>query len=153
MFDILFGTKDAFTPLKFEVNHRTFFLCIEGSVTIKLFLPKASNVLSGGEDYLNFEFFAKKKFQNPWKKNINKKNSKKSDAFLLSSSIDIVLTKGDILFIPPYWWFSILFTEDISFLLQFNYRTYMNTLAILPKLGKHMLQRQQYQLFLSPFCF
>jgi hypothetical protein len=131
-FDIFFGTKNAITPLKYERNHRNFFVCIEGSVTIKLGVPNKImyDLLHENPEY-----------QNPWTmdENTNKnsttlKKKKKTKNVFHANTINIILKQGEILFMPPYWWYSILFTEDISFVFKFNYRTYMNTLAILPEL-------------------
>ena len=46
-----------------------------------------------------------------------------------------------ILFIPPYWWYSIKF-EKISSICILKYRTYMNTVSILPEIVMNLLQRQ-----------
>ena len=51
------------------------------------------------------------------------------------------LEEGNILFIPPYWWFSIKFGLNSS-ISVFKYRTYMNTVAILPEICMSLLQNQ-----------
>ena len=55
--------------------------------------------------------------------------------------LDIELKKGDIIFIPSYWWYSIRFNK-ISSVCLFKYRTFMNNVAILPHLFTSFLQRQ-----------
>ena len=55
--------------------------------------------------------------------------------------MDIELTKGDILYIPAYWWYSIRY-DEISSLCVFQYKTFMNVLAITPELIMYFLQTQ-----------
>ena len=43
--------------------------------------------------------------------------------------------------IPAYWFYSIRYKDSAS-VASFKYRTYMNNLAILPKLGMYFLQMQ-----------
>jgi hypothetical protein len=51
------------------------------------------------------------------------------------------MRKGQILYIPAYWWYSIEFGKGAS-LATFKYKTYMNTVAILPQLVMKLLQTQ-----------
>ena len=55
--------------------------------------------------------------------------------------LDIEMKQGDLLFIPAFWLYSIQYNE-ISSLSVFTYRTYMNTVAILPDLIMSFLQKQ-----------
>ena len=55
--------------------------------------------------------------------------------------LEFTLLPGKTLYIPPYWWYSIKFNDNTS-LSFFNYRTYMNNLAILPYICLHALQIQ-----------
>jgi hypothetical protein len=56
-------------------------------------------------------------------------------------TLEVTLTPGKIVFIPAYWWYSIKFYDGAT-ICAFKYRTYMNTVAILPHLFLHFLQRQ-----------
>ena len=53
--------------------------------------------------------------------------------------------KGSIIYIPPYWWFTIKF-EELSSVCSFKYRTYMNFLAISPQVIQSILQNQNTKL-------
>ena len=55
--------------------------------------------------------------------------------------MDIDIKKGDLLFIPAFWLYSIQYNE-ISSISVFTYRTYMNTVAILPDLIMSFMQKQ-----------
>jgi len=58
--------------------------------------------------------------------------------------MDVELRAGQIIYIPAYWWCSILFPESagLTTVCCFKYRTYMNTVSILNKLGMWLLQQQ-----------
>ena len=56
------------------------------------------------------------------------------------SKISITLKKGQLLFIPSYWWYSIQFNNSV--VLVFKYKTYMNQLTILPEYLMSFMQRQ-----------
>jgi len=57
-------------------------------------------------------------------------------------TLEIELIPGKIVYIPAYWWYSVKFMEPLTTVCAFKYRTYMNTIAILPKLCMKTLQRQ-----------
>ena len=52
----------------------------------------------------------------------------------------VTLTKNKLLQIPPYWFYSIKILEDNTILSNFKYRSFMNSLAIIPHLLIHFLQ-------------
>ena len=95
--------------------------------------PKNSKYLYENKDYENFEFCSP---INPWDV---QKNYKKD--FEKIKSLELTVEKNSILFIPPYWWYSIQY-QEISSVACFYYRTYMNTLAIIPQIGMSLLQKQ-----------
>ena len=131
-YDILKGTNEANTCLKYSLDNRTFFYVCEGNMKVKLIPPIYSKYLHTENDYINFEFRSK---INPWavdkcyQIDYNK-----------SHSFDVNVSKGQILFIPNYWWYSIQMT-DKSNILKFSYKTYMNTVSILPQLALSFLQQ------------
>jgi hypothetical protein len=55
--------------------------------------------------------------------------------------LEFTLTPGKTLYIPAYWWYSIKFNKNTS-ISCFNYRTYMNNIAVSPYIGMHALQIQ-----------
>jgi len=105
----------------------------EGNIKIKLSQPKSSKYLYQQKDYENFEFMSP---INPW----NVQSQYKAD-FDKIKCLDISLTKGQIIYIPAYWWYSIEFGNETS-VITFKYKTYMNAVAILPNLIMKFLQSQ-----------
>ena len=58
--------------------------------------------------------------------------------------LEIILKPGKILYIPAYWWYTFKFDENTS-VSCFKYRTYMNNIAISPKICMYALQNQNVE--------
>jgi len=132
-YDLISGSANVQTPFRYEINYRNYFLVTQGSVTIKLAPPKSSKYLYPRYDYDNFEFSSP---VNPWDP-----QPKYVADFNKIKCLEFVLTKGKIVFIPAYWWYSIQFNENTS-ISAFQYRTYMNNVAISPHIFMYALQNQ-----------
>ena len=79
--------------------------------------------------FYNFKIFVNWNIQEQYKSDFDK-----------IKTLEVNLQKGDIIHIPSYWWFSIRFNK-ISSVCSFKYRTYMSTIAILPSILIHLLQK------------
>jgi hypothetical protein len=127
-YDILMGSVNVATPLRYHVSYRHFFCLLEGSVTIKICPPKNSKYLNPIHDYENFEF---RSDQNAWK----------DDPLQKVKFMNVVIDKpGDFLSIPPYWWYTIKFNTKNTRIASFMYRTCMNNAYILPHYIMYLLQ-------------
>jgi hypothetical protein len=133
IYDIILGTKNAYTKLKYELNYRNYFIVTQGNITIKLIPPKNKKYLFIEEDYENLEFSSP---INVW--NIQEKYKQNFEKI---KCLEINLNVGDIVHIPAYWWYSIKFNELTS-ITTLKYKTYMNNISILPQLFIHVLQLQ-----------
>jgi hypothetical protein len=132
-YDIMMGSNNTFTPFRYELNYRNYFILTQGSAQIKLASPSCIKYLYPMYDYENFEF---KSPVDPW----NPQPKFKTD-FDKIKCLEFTLTPGKTLFIPAYWWYSIKFNNESS-ISCFYYRTYMNNAAILPYVCMHALQLQ-----------
>tara|TARA_B110000285_G_scaffold232007_1_gene302074 strand:- start:2085 stop:3086 length:1002 start_codon:yes stop_codon:yes gene_type:complete len=132
-YDILFGSNNACTPFRYEINYRNYFLLTQGSAQIKLTPPHSIKYLYPNHDYDNYEFNSP---INPWTP-----QPKYENEFNKIKCLEFTLTPGKTLFVPAYWWYSIKFVNNAS-ITCFYYRTYMNNIAILPHIAKHALQNQ-----------
>ena len=132
-YDLIMGSENATTRLSYEVNYRNYFLVTEGSVSLKLSPPKNAKYFHPVKDYELQEYYSN---MNPW-------SPDKTDTsnFSKAKFLDVVLQKGQIIYIPAYWWYSIKLGKGAS-VAVFKYRTYMNTVAILPDILIGVLQRQ-----------
>ena len=135
-YDVLFASKDLETPFRYDLNYRNYYMVTQGSVKIKLSPPKSSKYLYPINDYENFEF---KSPINPW----NPQLKYRAD-FDKIKCLEIILTPGKILYIPAYWWYTFKFDDNTS-VSCFKYRTYMNNIAISPKICMYALQNQNVE--------
>lgn len=131
-YDFLFGSNKSTTPLRYNLNYRNFYLNTGEDVTIKLIPPLYSKYLYVQSDYSNFEFISN---VNIW----NVQNEYKAD-FDKVKSLEIILRKGQMIYIPAYWFYSIKFNLN-SCLCVFKYKTYMNMVAISNHLFMNFLQK------------
>ena len=131
-YDICSGSIKSFTPVRYNLNYRNYIFVTEGRVKLRLISPFYSKYLHLIKDYENFEFRSP---LNIW--NIQEEFAKD---FGKIKYLDVELKKGDIIYIPAFWWWSVQYL-DLSCLLMFKYRTYMNTVAILPQIIIQMLQK------------
>lgn len=130
-YDIIIGCKNSKTKLSYELNYRNYFMCLDGRVTIRVVSPTYKKYMNAQNNYLDFEFCSP---LNVWSIQDKFKNE-----FNKVKTMDITLNKGDVVYIPAYWYYSINF-DDLSSLASFKYRTYMNNIAILPELCMYFLQ-------------
>ena len=135
-YDVLIGSTNVETPLRYDINYRNYFLVTQGSIKVKMMPPKSSKYLYPVNDYENLEFRSP---INPW----NPQSRFRAD-FDKVKCLEIVLTPGKFLFIPAYWWYSFKFAENTS-VSCFNYRTYMNNIAISPHIFMYALQNQNLE--------
>jgi hypothetical protein len=132
-YDVMMSSENTCTPFRYEINYRNFLLLTQGSAQIKLAPPHSTKYLYPIYDYENFEFRSP---INPWSP-----QPKYTADFDKIKCLEFTLTPGKTLFIPAYWWYSIKFNKNTS-ISVFNYRTYMNNIAIVPYIGMHALQIQ-----------
>jgi hypothetical protein len=132
-YDFLLAAEGTRTPFKYELNYRNYLLVTEGTVKVKLTQPKSAKYLYQQKDYENLEFSSP---LNPWQI----QPQYKAD-FDKIKCLDLVMRKGQILYIPAYWWYSLEFGPTAT-LATFKYKTYMNAVAILPQLVRKLLQTQ-----------
>jgi hypothetical protein len=132
-YDIMMGSTNTCTPFRYEINYRNYYLLTEGSAQIKLAPPHSIRYLYPNYDYENFEFRSP---VDPWSP-----QPKYIADFDKMKCLEFTLTPGKTLYIPAYWWYSIKFNKNTS-ISCFNYRTYMNNIAVSPYIGMHALQIQ-----------
>uniref|UniRef100_A0A6C0IJI1 Cupin-like domain-containing protein n=1 Tax=viral metagenome TaxID=1070528 RepID=A0A6C0IJI1_9ZZZZ len=133
IYDLTWAAEHCKTPFRYEVNYRNYFLVTEGEVKLKLAPPKSAKYLYVNKDYENFEFRSP---INPWQVQVQYRPD-----FDKIKCLEVTVTKGKMLFIPAYWWYSMDFSLNTT-VCSFKYRTYMNTVALFPQIFMRILQRQ-----------
>lgn len=141
MYDLTSASSNTKTPFRYDVNYRNYYLVTEGSAKIKLAPPKSSRYLYPQNDYENFEFRSP---VNPW----DVQQQYKPD-FDKIKCLEVNLIEGQMIYIPAYWWYSIEYSSETT-ICSFKYRTYMNVVAIMPKLIMRLLQSQNVKRKVAP---
>ncbi len=136
-YDVWSGSVGSRTPLRYSLCYRNFICLTSGAARVKLIPPQASRYLYTIKDYDNFEYRSP---VNPW----DVQPQFRVDLGKIKS-LDLELKVGTMVYIPAYWWYSIAY-DDVSCILSFQYRTYMNTLTILPEIVLHFLQKQNVKI-------
>ena len=121
-YDLLMGSEGSSTRLEYNTNYRNYFYVSNGSVTVKLTPPKNEKYLNPEKDYANQMYYSTKQDVDKVK------------------FLEISLVKGQMLFIPAYWWYSIKFEKE-SCVCTLQYKTVMNIIATLPDICMGILQR------------
>lgn len=125
-YDFLMGNA-SWTPLRYHTNNRRF-LCVQTGVLRVRFAPwKAIPKSQIVQDYEFYEFYTQ------------------TDARSVSSSLtmDVVVQEGQILYVPPYWWYAMDFSSNAACtVIQCSYMTAMNAVAHAHDLVLYALQRQ-----------
>ena len=130
-YDYLAGSNGTCTPFRYDLNYRNYYLVTEGTVKIKLAPPRSDKYLYTYKDYENFEFRSP---VNAW--NVQQQYRPDFDKI---KCLEVVVKKGQIIFIPAFWWNTMRFEDDAS-VCAFKYKTYMNTVAMFPQLFMRFLQ-------------
>jgi hypothetical protein len=134
LYDILMGSKTTCTPFRYHMNYRQFVGVTHGQITVRIAPPKMSKFLNPIHDYENFEF---RTVFNPWEPHEKVK------------SMELVIPVGKMLFIPPYWWYSIRFDTEDTLAISCSYRTFMNNITISPFLFVSLLQNNNTKRIIS----
>ena len=142
-YDIVLGSLNSITPLKYDIFNRNYFFISSGSIKITLIPPNMSKYLHLYKDYEYFEFRSR---INPW--SIESKYKSDYDKI---KPLELILEKNNIIYIPPYWFYSIKILEINTIILNFKYQTYMSTLSIANELFIKYLQNNniKHNLFKS----
>jgi hypothetical protein len=127
--DLLFGSSNTCTPLQYHTYYRRFLSVALGRIRIRMLPWKHSFMLNPIHDYEHYEF--------------------RSSADPQSLSTDILefdVLQGSVLFIPPYWWYSIQYISSAdapeTLVYSVSYMTAMNIVSNAPNLGLYWLQQQ-----------
>lgn len=133
-YDIMMGSSGAYTPLRFHKDCRRFISTLSGKITIKMTPYKSSKYLSPINDYENYEFRSPVNVWAPQKKY-------KTDVSKLKF-LEFDVMPGYMLYIPPYWWYSIKFSDGQETLVAgFTYNTMMNCITNIPNWALYYLQQ------------
>jgi len=132
--DVLFGSCNTATPLRYHTNYRQFLCVTSGKIHVKMTSWKSTKYLHPYKDYEQYEFRSPVHPIRPEQQYI-------SD-YEKANFLDFEINEGFMLYLPPYWWYSIIYLDDPStFVCKTTYSTVMNCISNLPDLALYVLQQ------------
>ena len=137
-YDICIGSIQTVTPLRYHTDYRKFLIVSQGKIHVKMTHFKSSKYLKLIKDYDNYEYRSSINVWNPQEKYLNDMSKIKF--------IEFDVFAGQILYIPPYWWYSIRYSNDPNTVLSsISYNSITNVLANAPDICRYILQQQNIQ--------
>lgn len=133
-YDLLIGSKNSVTPLRYHTGYRKFCCVTSGKITVKMTPWKSHKYLYTIKDYDNYEFRSP---INVW--NTQPKYLHEMDKI---SFLEFDVKKGTVLYIPPYWWYSIKFSTHTTIVCDFTYNSIMNCFSNIPNYVLYFMQQQ-----------
>ena len=131
-YDIIMGTKNNNTRLKYSINSRNILYLSSGQAEITLCPPKYYKNLHIKKNYETMEFYSQIDIYNVesiYKNDYNK-----------IKFLRVILNVGQVIVIPPYWFYSIKFIENNTLVFLNTYTTYINYVSLIPHLFMQLLQ-------------
>lgn len=133
-YDLLFGSAGSVTPLRYHTYYRQFFCVTSGSIKVKMAPWKCAKYLHPINDYENYEF------RSPVHPLLPQPQYAKD--FDKTKFLEFDVQEGYVFYVPPYWWYSVQYSDANTFITCASYITAMNCVSNLPNLGIHWLQQQ-----------
>jgi hypothetical protein len=134
-YDIQTGSQNAATPLRYHTDFRRLLCVTSGKIHMKMTPWRSSKYLYPIEDYENYEFFSPVNVWAPQKKYFHEMDKIKF--------LEFDVNEGYVLYIPPYWWYSIKYTDqpEQTIIASITYNSIMNCAANLPNWTKYYIQQ------------
>jgi hypothetical protein len=156
-YDLLIGSANCVTPIRFHTDYRRFYIVTSGKITVKMASWRSRKYLHPIIDYDNYEFFSK---MNVW---TTQSTSETRTSEMTQSTSETVpnetatgtknqtndLNKikflefdvhtGYVLYIPPYWWYSIKLHQDAE-VVSVSYQTLVNVMSNISDISQYYLR-------------
>ena len=110
-YDIILSDENFKTPMISNYNFRNYYIINEGTIKIRFVSPLYNEFITFDKDYELLQNVATINIWDETNPNIK--------------FTEITFNKGDIIYIPPQWWFSICIVEP-AIVSKYNYRSIMN---------------------------
>ncbi len=137
-YDIGIGSIQTETPLRYHTDYRKFMILSQGKIHVKMTHFKSSKYLKVIKDYDNYEYRSPINVWTPQEQYMNDISKIKF--------IEFDVFAGQVLYIPPYWWYSIRFSNNPNTVVStISYNSIINILANAPDICRYFLQQQNIQ--------
>lgn len=135
-YDLILGSINTTTLLKYYIDNRIFIIPITEQIEVILIPPKYIENVNIIKEYENLKFYSNEDVFN-------------APETVKYKMLKLILNVGDILYIPPYWMYSLkLINSNKSKILELKYSTFFSNISITPELLQHILQIQNLKLFI-----
>lgn len=132
-YDLVFGSAGAHTPFQYHTYSRLYLATTTGKIRVKLAPWKTHKHVYPHKDYDLYEFRSPINIWSP--------AAKYADNIQYVQCLEVDVIEGNVLFIPPFWWYSIQFSSDTSTTVAtFAYATAMNAVANSYDWGMYMMR-------------
>jgi hypothetical protein len=133
--DVCIGSVLATTPLKYHVNTRKFLVVSTGKIQVKMTpWKKHRKYIHEIRDYDIGEY---RSGMDVWDPAPHHQRDCKKLEFL-----EFDVSEGQVLYIPPYWGYSLRYQEPKTCVFDYTYSTWFNRIAFLGEIGRTWLQQQ-----------
>jgi hypothetical protein len=131
-YDVLFGSAGTTTPLTYHTYERKFIYVNGGKINVKMTPWRSSKYMVVNKDYENYEFTSPLNVWNP--------QDNYRAGFQKMKFLDFVVHSGNILYIPPFWYYSIKIEDDDGLVYCMDYGSPMNVAANVINLGHYFYE-------------
>jgi len=133
-YDVIFGSAGVSTPLLYHTYERRY-LYVTGNkmIQVKMTPWRSTKYIIVNKNYKDYEFSSP---LNVWKPQESYMGGYQKMKFL-----EFTVHPGSILYVPPFWHYSIKFKEENQFVHVFNYGSLMNVVSNAFNLGNHYYEK------------
>lgn len=131
-YDVLFGSAGTTMPLTYHTYERRFIYVNGGKIRVKMTPWRSSKYMVVNKDYTNYEFTSP---LNAWSPQDNY-----TSGFQKMKFLDFVVHNGNVLYIPPFWYYSIKIEDDDGLIYCADYGSPMNIAANTFNLGHYFYE-------------
>ena len=123
-YDLILGSTNAYTPLRYHTGYRQFYTVLQGKIRVKM-APYSSVRQMSSPPTVDTDFFGFcAATVNPWLTDTSIKY------------VECIVSEGNVLYVPPYWWYSIQYVTKETILVSSRYYSPPNIIAHLPEWGR-----------------
>jgi len=120
-YDICMGSKGVITPMRYHTNYRHYICVNSGKIAVKMTPFKSNKYLHPIKNYETCDFRSAVNVWNPQEMYMNDVEKMRV--------VEVNVLAGNILYVPPYWWYSIKFENTDAVISEFTYVSVMNSIA------------------------
>lgn len=120
-YDIRMGSKGVVTPMRYHTNYRQYICVNSGKITVKMTPFKSNKYLHPIKNYETQEFRSPVNIWNPQEMYMNDVEKMRV--------VEVNVLAGNILYVPPYWWYSIKIENTDTLISEFTYISVMNSVT------------------------